>query len=152
MSFVLFMILLSIILSILVSIKSGNGEAAAITLVLSIFIGMFILGIRVKYINFDNVDTNLRLIVNDTMTNDELISEIKELIIYETDGEITDISTTIKEDKVSNLNVKDVEVKITEPIVTKHLYFSITKEFKIIIKDGEVKNNNVEIVGLKRKN
>lgn len=150
MNYILFMIIIAFVITIFTGVKSKNEENAIITLMLFIFVGLFILGIRSKHIDFDNVDTNLRLVINDTMTNDEIISEIKELIVYETDGEVTDISTTIKDDKVSKLKFKDVTIKITEPIITKHLYISVNKRFKIIIKDGEVESNNIEIVGLKK--
>lgn len=151
MEYSIFLIILAFIVSAIVWFKREDGDLVCMTFIGIMMAGLIILAIQAKHINFNNVDSSLGLIITNTMSNEEITEELEKLIEYEGAGKISNISTTIEDNKVSNLTIKEVKVKVKEPIITKHLYTSMSKKFKIIIKDGEVDNNNIEIVGLRRK-
>lgn len=110
--------------------------------------GTLVSVVSVKAIDYTDFGTSLKLVINEDMTNDELVTQIENLLDYESDGEVFDILIDIDDDKISNLNTKKVKLKLKLPVISEDLYITNNKDFKIVIQDKEVQNSNIELIGL----
>lgn len=138
MDFILFWGILSLLIEIIWTNIYKEEADGGLVFIVSILLGALIFGLSVKPVELGNLDSNLKLIVNETMTNDELESEIKKLVSDETGDKISNISVNVKDNKLNEIIVKDVEVEIKKSIIVENLFCSIDKEFQIIIKDEDI--------------
>lgn len=148
MSYFIFLIFFSMVVGIIVGKLNEDECVGEVVFFGLLFIGVLISMFSMRIINYNDFGTSLKLVINEEITNDELRIQIEDLIEYESDGKAFDIVVNVEDMKVSNLNTKKVKLKTKLPVITDKLFITNNKEFKIIIKDEEIKNSSIEIIGL----
>lgn len=148
MNYFLVLTICAIIIGTFAGIANSDKFMGAFMFCGILFAGTLVFVVSVKAIDYTDFGTSLKLVINEDMPNDELVTQIEDLLEYESDGKVFDIIIDIEDAKINNLNTKKVKLKLKLPVIIEDLYVTNHKDFKIIITDKEVQNSNIELIGL----
>lgn len=129
-------ILISIIIALIVGITQ-NDMVGGIDFGYSVFsVGLMVSFVIVMmvYSRCNDMEEEIRLIVDNNVTNEQLEHEIDDLIKKTTDGKSFDVVVNINDTDTDKLKIKNIQIKFKYSLLSEDVYVNSGKSFKIYVK------------------
>lgn len=148
MNYIWFLTIVVLIVVVVISLCSEELLQGILAGCITAVFGLAIMGINVQGVNYKNVKNTLEIIVNENISDEDLESEIKNLIKDESDNKVNDVIISVESSEVNDIKLKKVSVKMKCPVIFNGLYIKEDVSFKLFIKKIESGEYITQVVGI----